>query len=157
MFDKNFDLFDKDSMVGFLNMNEDVGLIQESPENNILLAEAILSDALNSEELSALCEDSAQLAMLQDENLLSEKSIIKFDKAAKLKRAEAQACIIIAREKKDRDLNKLLRVWKMRKLLLDRLFKKYGNSAKQRAKLMVRNMSKSKSPAVKKAAERVGK
>lgn len=152
---EDFNILDKESMLGCLNMvNEDAGIIPEDPMNNIILAEAILTDALNPEELSQLCEDDSQLALLQDENFLSERSIIKFDKAAKLKRAEAQAAIIIAREKKDRDLNKLLRVWKMRRLLLDRIFKKYGNAAKQRAKQMVRKMSNSRSPVAKTAAKR---
>lgn len=151
-------IFDQESMLQALNINEstDAGIINEDPANNIILAEAIMSSTLSTEELESLCEDKDQLAILMNEDILSEKSVIKFDKAAKLKRAEAQACIVIAREKKDRDLNKLLRVWKMRKLLLDRLFKKYGNAAKQRAKQMVRKMGSSKSTVAKKAAKRVG-
>ena len=154
----NVDIFSEASIMGVLNgdlLSEGAGIYQENPENDIILAESILEATLSSDELEALCENTSELALLQDENILNEKSIIRFDKNAKLKRAESQAIIIIAREKKDRDLNKLLRVWKMRKILLERLRRKYYNAAKARAKQMVRNLGKSKSNTAKKASNRV--
>ena len=43
----------------------------------------------------------------------------------------------------------------MRKILLERLRKKYQNAAKARAKQMVRSLGKSKSATAKKASKRV--
>lgn len=153
----NIDLFNENSISDALNgdlLNENTGIYTENPDNDILLAESILTSTLSSEELEALSENTEELSILQDENILNEKSIIKFDKNAKLKRAEAQAVILIARERNDRDLNKLLRVWKMRRILLDRLKSKYLNAARARAKKMIRNMGKSKSNTAKKASKR---
>lgn len=151
-----FDLMNRESVLdAFYNENATVGdLTVQDPENDVLIAESLFTSNLSSEELAALCEDSSQMAQLVDEGILSEKSIVKFDKKAKLSRAESQAVLIIAREKKDRDFNKLIRVWKMRKFLLEKLTKKYGTQAKARAKQMVKNMGKSKSQTAKKVAKK---
>lgn len=153
----DFNILDENSIQNFLNddlLSENAGITQENPDNDVLLMEAVLNANLTSDELEALSEDSKELAILQDENILQEKSIIKFDKNAKLKRLESQSIIVIAREKRDRDLNKLLRVWKMRRILLDRLKKKYINQARARARQILRTMSHSKSNSAKKAASR---
>lgn len=110
---------------------------------------------LNPEEMAALCENTTEQNMLIGDNILAERSIVRFDKTAKLNRAESQALIVIAREKKDHDLNKLIRIWKMRRIILDRWRHKYGNEAKRRAKDMVRRLGSSKAPSAKKAAMRI--
>ena len=142
------DILNKDSIDDFMNgdlLGESVGIHQENPDNDVLLAEAVIMDTLSYDELETLAENKEELAILMDENILNEKSVVKFDKSAREKRLESQSIIVIARERGDRDLNKLLRVWKMRKILLERLKKKYGNAAKQRARQMMRNFGKSKS------------
>ena len=98
-----------------------------------------------------------QIFYLIDKDLLSEKVIVKFDKKAKLNREEKLAVLTIAKEKKDRDFYKLVRVWKMRKLLLDKLNKKYGSQAKTRAKQMIKKQSSSRSTTGKKVAKRAAK
>lgn len=149
-----FDIFDKSSLENCLSEAGAAGIVEANPENDIILAEAIICNTLNSEELAKLCEDTAELDILLNESIIQEKTVIKFDKQAKMKRAEAQAALIIAREKNDRDFNKLLRVWKMRKLLLTRIYDRYKSQAKTRAKEIVRRMGMSKSKTVKKAAKR---
>lgn len=161
-----FDLNDKNSIINtFLGENtsnddyldEGMGLYEEDPENDIALSEAMFMSYLNADEIDELCENSAELNYLIDKDLLSEKVIVKFDKKAKLSRAEAQAVLIIAKEKKDRDFYKLVRVWKMRKLLLEKLNKKYGSQAKTRAKQMIKKQSSSRSTTSKKVAKRAAK
>lgn len=134
---------------------EDDEIYEEDPEFDIELAEAIFMNSLTPAELTALTEDTHEMGILIEEGILSEKTIVKFDKKAKLERATQQAVLNIAREKKDRDFNKLIRVWKMRKALLEKLNKKYWTTAKQRGKQMVAKTAKSKSPTAKKVAARV--
>lgn len=148
-----FDLTNRDSIIQTLNEEAET-IYQQDPENDIALAEALFMSTLSSEELEALTENTRELAELCDLGILSEKSIVKFDKKAKLKRAEAQACLMIAREKKDRDFNKLLRVWKMRKFLLDRIYTRYIGQARGRARQMVKNVGKAKGSTAKKVVKR---
>lgn len=153
-----FDLFNESSIMENLNMTSESNVIhQEMPENNILLAEAIIKDTLTAEELQSLCENKSEQELLFSEGILSEVSIMKFDKAAKLKKYEGIALIAIAREKKDRDLNKLIRIWKMRRIILDGWRKKYGTEAKRRANEMFRNFGKSKSVTAATAVKRTAK
>lgn len=152
-----FDLTNRESVLSALAESSLVSDIhQEDPANDVALAECALLGALNSEELDNLSENTSELEQLQAEGLISEatKTIIKFNKKDQLKRATAQAVLIIAKEKNDRDFNKLVRVWKMRKALLTKLDKKYHTQAVARAKQMVKNMNKSKSSAAKKVAKR---
>ena len=148
-----FDLNDKSSILNAF-LDESTGIHQEDPELNIQLAEAMFMSALTQEELQELTENTKEMNTLIEEGILSEKTIVKFDKTAKLSKAESQAVLIIAREKNDRDFFKLVRVWKMRKILKDKLEKKYGSQAKARAKQMIRNSAKSKSKTANKVAKR---
>lgn len=151
-----FDLTDTKSILDEFNALDESGsgLYQEDPENNLILCEAIIFSELNSEELADLSENTKELETMIGDNLISEKTIIKLDKKAKLSRAEQQAVLLIAKEKGDKDFFRLVRVWKMRKFLLNKLNKKYGGRAKSRARQMVANMGKSKSKTAKTAANR---
>lgn len=152
-----FDLTNRESVLSTLAESSLVSDIhQEDPANDVALAECALLGALSPEELNELSENSKELEQLESEGLISEatKTIIKFNKKDQMKRATAQAVLIIAKEKNDRDFNKLVRVWKMRKALLTKLDKKYHSQAVARAKQMVKNMNKSKSASAKKVAKR---
>ena len=149
-----FDLNDKESILEAFNNERDSSLIQENADNNIILAECLFMDNLTSQELSELCEDANEMANLINEGILQEKTIVKLDKNAKRSRAEAQAELIIAKERKDRDLNKLVRVWQMRNQLLEKIHRKYGSQARTRAKEIMRNTGKSKTRTGKKVAAR---
>ena len=161
-----FDITDPKSIMNFLHESSDVSgetnidaleegtIYEENPEFDVELAEAVFMNTLTPEELSELSENSVEMSRLVDEGLLSEKTIVKFDKKAKTERATQQAVLQIAREKKDRDFNKLIRVWKMRRALIEKLNKKYWSQAKARAKKMVNKAKTSKVPSSKKVAAR---
>lgn len=154
------DLNDRDSIINsFMNESGSFGFHTEDPENDLLLAEALFQSELTGEELADLTENTSEMGALIQNGILSERSIVKFDKKAKLSRLEAQAVLIIAKEKKDRDFNKLIRVWKMRKFLLDKLNKRYASQAKARARQMLSktNSMKSQSTAAKKVVSRQAK
>jgi hypothetical protein len=124
-------LFNEESMYDMFSEGE------ETKEGNQIIAEAIIEDALLENGLVMLDEDIA-LDMLNEE-LLSERNIIKFDKKTKRKYNTNKAAVVIAKEKNDRDYKKLVKVYKMRKLLLGRIMKKYGTKAKIRARQMETN------------------
>ena len=161
-----FDITDPKSIMNFLHESSDVSgetnidaleegtIYEENPEFDVELAEAVFMNTLTPEELSELSENSVEMSRLVDEGLLSEKTIVKFDKKAKTERPTQQAVLQIAREKKDRDFNKLIRVWKMRRALIEKLNKKYWSQAKARAKKMVNKAKTSKAPSSKKVAAR---
>ncbi len=108
-------------------------LTEADPENDILISEAILQDELTEEELSEFLR-SPEYDEAVSLGMLSEKTIVRFDKTAKLSRAESQAILAIAREKGDRDFKKLITIWKVRKHLLDKLTKKYRGQAASRVR-----------------------
>ena len=124
-------------------LDEDINtldLMNEGTETrmgNQLIVEALLEDAMVDSGVTILDED-IQFDLLNEE-LLSEKSIIKFDKKAKRKHATNKAAVIIAKEHNDKDFKKLIKVYKMKNMLLGRIFKKYGNKAKIRVRENERN------------------
>lgn len=123
------------------------GLHVEDDECNAIIVESMLVESIGTgEELEAFLNEEAHLYVKR--GLLSEKSIVRLDKMAKLSKAESQAVLAIAKERGDRDYKKLKTIYKMRKLLLDKLTKKYFNEARRRAKTM---MSQSKNMAGKTA------
>ena len=109
----------------------------ETKLGNQLIAEAIVQDALAESNQTILDEDI--LTELLSEELLSEKNILKWDKYAKRKYATNKSVLVIAKEKNDKDFKKLVKVMKMRRLLLNKLGKKYGNKAKLRARQQEQN------------------
>lgn len=116
---------------------DNVGIAEEDPEHDAMIAEAFLQDVLGRGALMEqfLSEDASNFVKL---GILSEKSIVRLDKYAKLSKAESQAVFAIAKEHNDRDYKKLVTIWKMRKILIGKLEKKYANQARQRAKQMVK-------------------
>ena len=94
----------------------------ETFEGDHLIMEAILEDA--GIELS-----EAQMQALIEANLLSERSIVRLDKAAKRTQAEKKALVVIAREQGDPLYKKLVKVYKQKNEILDKLDSKYGTRA----------------------------
>jgi hypothetical protein len=104
---------------------------EATKEGDELIAEAIIQDAMTEAGTTTLSEDV--IYELLNEEILNERNILKWDKKAKRKYATNKSVLVIAKEKNDPDYKKLKKVMKMRKKLLDRLFKKYGTQAKARA------------------------
>lgn len=103
------------------------------PENDVLISEAILADSMTEEELQEFAQ-SPEMNEYIGMGVLNEKTIVRFDKTAKLSRAESQAILAIAREKGDRDFKKLITIWKIRKLLLGKIERKYRGQAQSRVR-----------------------
>lgn len=128
-----------------------------TPEVEAYIMEAAMQDGLTDEELEEFLGDEDEVSGALKESVLLEKNIVRLDKKTKLSRAQKISVYSIAREKKDRDFKKLLTVWKMRRILNDKLFKKYGNAALVRAKKVMKQNQGAKSKMVKKAANNVSK
>lgn len=147
------DIFDRQSLLN-IALNEGANIVAEDNLDETLLYESAIFNALTEEELNALLEDTQELETLKDEGLLSEKvQIIRISKEGQLKRLEGQALLVIARDKKDKDFLRLVKVWKMRRFLLDKLRKRYGSQAKIQAKKMQKALTRSKSNVAKKVAK----
>lgn len=134
---KSEDCCDIDPADDDLTEGAEGGICQEDPEGDALIIEAAICEAIGTKEgLQEFLECEAPLFVKM--GILTERSIVRLDKKAKLSKAEAQAVFIIAKEKGDRDYKKLCTIWKMRKVLIEKLTKKYANEARRRAKTMVK-------------------
>ena len=116
-------------------VQEEEAYLEESVEGNMLINEAILEDM--DIELS---ED--ELNMLIESELLSERSIVRLDKVAKRSLAEKKALIVIAKEKNDPLYRQLVKVYKHKREIIDKIDKKYGSQAIQRVRSNKNAMSK---------------
>lgn len=91
-----------------------------------------------------------------EEGYLTERTIVKFDKKAKLARAYEIALFKIARSHNDRDYNKLETVWRMERKLKARLRQKYHMAAMKQAREYVQRLRKSKSKTLSKLGRKIG-
>lgn len=107
-----------------------------------LITEAVLCDVLSNDEIHELTETADVCEELKSMGVVTEKTIVRLDKKAKLSRAFKTAVFTIAREKKDPKFKKLLTVWKMERALEAYLMKKYQAEAIKRAKLSVARLGK---------------
>ncbi len=128
----------------FSNMNEDMKSITINEEDEKLIIEALLIDNLSDEEITELTESSAVCGDLTSLGILTEKTIVRLDKKAKISRAYKTAVFTIAREKKDRDFKRLVTVWRMERALEAKLMKKYHAAAMKRAKASVTKLNSAK-------------
>ena len=144
-----------------ISLMNDYGLVAEGMDSEVSLESqsaivgSLLLEYCTSDEISAFLENSSEVELTQNEQLLTEKTILKMDKLAKFNRAYKTSIFQVARQKKDPLFKKLLTVWKMERAIEGKLEKKYGNEARRVAKKVVSNSGKSKSPLVKKAVSRV--
>ena len=119
-----------------------------------LITEAAIIDACTDEELLAFLESNTEInAMLRQEVLL-EKSIVRLDKKARLSKAHSMAVFTIAKEKNDRDYKKLVTLWRMERILEQKLYKKYSSQALTRAKASMKKIAKAPSAIAKKVVNK---
>ena len=132
---------------GLIPMNEnwnDEEILEESVEGNILINEAILEESnieLSEEEINMLIESE----------MLSERSIVRLDKVAKRSLAEKKALIVIAKEKNDPLYRELVKIYKRKRKIIDKIDKKYGSQAIQRVRQNRKNMNNGLSGFISKA------
>jgi hypothetical protein len=121
-----------DSTNGKFLQSEDMEEL--SLESQSLILEGLMLDNLNSEELLEFLCDPSETRDLINGQILTEKSIVRLDRKAKLSKAQKIAIYTIARQKKDPLFRRLLTLWRMERFIDARLFKKYGNPAMRAAK-----------------------
>lgn len=100
----------------------------------LLITECALLDALSADECEMISESADFIADLKSQEYVTERTIVKMDKKARLQRAIKASVFAIARKKKDVKFKKLLTVWRMERVLEAYLFKKYYSQALPMAK-----------------------
>jgi len=105
-----------------------------SPSDAMLITGAALLEGLSAEEAGLVVEDAKFTDQLVKDEIVTERTIIKLDKKARLKGATRTAVYTIARQRKDPKFKKLLTLWRMEAQLDKELFKKYYNEALRKAK-----------------------
>ena len=119
-------------------------------KDETLVMESILLEMLSAEEAESICEDRRFVSDLIKDEILTERSIVKLDKKAKLNRATMTSVYTIARKHKDPDFKKLVTLWRMEAKLEKKLKQKYGNEAIRVAKQSLRNRTTGNLPSVSK-------
>lgn len=130
-----------------------------------IITEQVFADLLSNDELTEMCSSPTDCNFLVEENeICTEKTIVRLDKKAKLSRAFKAAVFTIAREKNDPKFRKLLTIWRMERTLENYLNKKYRSEALKRARLSLtkvantnKNKNVSKTKIVQKAAAKAKK
>ena len=117
---------------GGITANEDI----EAADARII-TESILIDYLSADEADELTANTEACQALIRDEIVTERTIVKMDKKAKLARATKAACFAIARRKKDVKFKKLLTIWRIERQLEAYLLKKYHNEAVRMAKIAV--------------------
>lgn len=134
------------------NHDEDITL-----ETMSLLTEAAILENSTDEEIEALLSNSEEVSALLDEEIVTERTIVRLDKQARVNQQQKVAVFTIAKEKNDPKFKKLMTVWRLERYLEAELFKKYGNEGLRRAKKSVHKQSLSKSGLVSRAAKNTKK
>ena len=102
-----------------------------------IVIESILIDSLSVDEADELTANTEAVQALVRDEIVTERTIVKMDKKARLARATKAACFAIARRKKDIKFKKLITIWRIERQLEAYLYKKYRNEAIRMAKIAV--------------------
>lgn len=113
----------------------------QKPEEKIAIMEAAILDIYPGEELKPFLE-STECRTLISMNMLSEKSIVKLDKAANRERAFSVAVLKLAKRANDKLFGKWVTVTKQKKLLFEKMCKKYKGPATREAKESMKKAKK---------------
>jgi len=108
---------------------------------NQKIFEGYILDLVNNGEIS-LSEDAVNSFVAQglfSEDMLLEKNIIKIklDRQTRTNIMLNRSVLYLAKENKDPNYTKLVKVWRMRKVLMDKLFQRWNAKAYQRARKLV--------------------
>lgn len=99
-----------------------------------LITEAALIEGLSPEDAAGVLEDKQLLDELKTNEIVTERTIVKFDKKARLNTAYKTAIFTVARRRKDAKFKKLLTLWRMERQIEAYLMKKYHSEAMKIAK-----------------------
>lgn len=124
-----------------------------SDESNIALDEGLLTE----EAIDYFMDEVRNYdpEMLATEATYGNKTIVRFSKQALLARIRGICVVKCARAHRDPDMPKYARACKQRRFFKARMKKKYGREADKQARLIIRRMKQSKSPAIKKLSDKV--
>ena len=125
-----------------------------SAECHSLIMEGAMLDTMDNTDISMFLENYDEVNAAISEEVVTEKTIVRLDKKAKLSKAHKAAIFAIAKERKDKLFNKLVWCWKLERFIEAKLEKKYGNEAMRRAKKAMADSKNSKSNVIKKVADK---
>jgi hypothetical protein len=94
-----------------------------------MIFEMAIMESCSADEIQEFLQDAKAVNEAIRQEIVTEKTIVRLDKVAKLSKATKMAEFEIAKKKNDRDFRKLLTVWEMEKKLEDILHKRYGQQA----------------------------
>ena len=114
----------------------------------------VVSDVMGDDDV-AVFKESTDVDIALDECYFTERTIVRFDKAARKSQLKKVAVFAIAKEKKDALFKKLNTVWKIERNLEAKLFQKYGVQADARVRQYIANAKKSKSNMIKNIAKKL--
>lgn len=122
-------------------------------ESNIALDEGLLTE----EALDYFMDEVRNYdpEILATEATYGNKTIVRFSKQALLARIRGICVVKCARAHRDPDMPKYAKACKQRRFFKARMKKKYGREADKQARLIIRRMQQSKSPAIKKLSDKV--
>lgn len=135
-----------------LGSGEEMTLLSEQ-----LILEAAIAEYATPEEVNEILESHSIVNGLLEMEAVSEKTLVRLDKNARISQTQKIAVFTIAKEKNDPDFRKLLTVWRMERNLEQKLFKKYGNEGLRRAKATVQKNYKQRGNAFVKVTDKATK
>lgn len=113
----------------------------------------VMKDALSAEECAAF-KESVESDIAISEGFFTERTIVKFDKNARLAQLRRVSALALAKNANDPLWKKLNKVWKMERMLESKIYSKYKSKADQRARKLYANLKKSKSKTLSSAAQK---
>lgn len=117
---------------GDVEGEEDIYVEDEEVEESILQFshEAAMHILLEQEEKEALI-DEGEIEEMEEEGAVTESTVVRLDRDSRLKQLTRVISYKIAREKKDPNFIKLLKIWRIERNLEEKVNKKYSSQAKR--------------------------
>ena len=104
------------------------------------LANAYLLDLASAEDISAMAESAEEMSDISDMmGVAMERTIVRFDRKARLKHLNKQAELALARQANDASYRKLMKVWAWERALEKKIHMRYAAKAKQIAAKKIRD------------------
>lgn len=119
---------------GIIGKEDNHGDEHVTLESTQMMNESMMMSYLTEEEQVALLESHQEISDLVDSELVTEATIVRLDKNARVNQLQKMAIFTIAKEKNDPLFKKLLTIWRMEKNLEGKLFTKYGSEGLRRAR-----------------------
>ncbi len=134
-----------------------VGDEQVTLESAQMIMESAISAFLTEDELHAMLENQQEVSELINGDIITEASVVRLDKKARISQVQKVAVFSIAKEKNDKDFRRLMTVWRIERNLEKRLFDRYGNQGLRRAKATVQKNYRQKGQSFVKINDRTAK